>query len=339
MVYNEVDSGARYDHQCYINTQKQTQIHIIFHFVEYSSVVWQQSNKQGNRIWVRHFFIFFFFAAFCLFVCLFVWCWPKRKIHHCSIINFTQLLANYFVLLPQVYKFSVLLTFRMGYFLLAAPPHNNTVCNRPSTLRLRVVCFSQTHCHYRRGTYTDGACEKRGPLCCTGLSQDFHRIAIHEMIFPNFRHLLIIHPFVRTKTANAHTRKWKEKEKNKITKMSLAKKEKKPRPIWHAFKWKKWWNVSLYVPQTSIFISYLPNFSKYFLLITKRPPAIIGVSMAVVGSLCRWARSSMLRYSHLNTCRDGNVIKMTFDSFSFKSMSIEGQTLALSYQIPIETTT
>lgn len=70
MVYNEVDSGARYDHQCYINTQKQTQIHIIFHFVEYSLVVWQQSNKQGNRIWVRHFFIFFFFAAFCLFVCL-----------------------------------------------------------------------------------------------------------------------------------------------------------------------------------------------------------------------------------------------------------------------------
>lgn len=53
---------------------------------------------------------------------------------------------------------SLLLTFRMGYFLLTAPPHNNTACNRPSTLRPRVVCFSQIHCHYRRGTYTGDAC-------------------------------------------------------------------------------------------------------------------------------------------------------------------------------------
>lgn len=56
------------------------------------------------------------------------------------------------------------------------------------------------------------------------------------------------------------------------------------------------------LPQTSIFISYFPNFSKYFLFMTNRPPAIIGVSIAVVGSLWRSARSSKLKYSHLNTC-------------------------------------
>lgn len=55
------------------------------------------------------------------------------------------------------------------------------------------------------------------------------------------------------------------------------------------------------LPQTSIFISYFPNFSKYFLFITKRPPAIMGVSIEVVGSLCRSARSSNDKYSHLNT--------------------------------------
>lgn len=54
-------------------------------------------------------------------------------------------------------------------------------------------------------------------------------------------------------------------------------------------------------PQTSICVSYLPSFSKYALLMTNSPPAIIGVLMACVGSFCLACRSAWLRYSHLKT--------------------------------------
>lgn len=103
---------------------------------------------------------------------------------------------------------SVLLTFQMGYFLLTAQPHNNTVCNRPSILRLRVVYFLQTHCHYRRGMCTDGACGTHAQHDYMELSQGCHCIAIHGMIFPNFHHLLIIHSSI-----NPTTRARNEKKK------------------------------------------------------------------------------------------------------------------------------
>lgn len=51
-------------------------------------------------------------------------------------------------------------------------------------------------------------------------------------------------------------------------------------------------------PHTSIFISYVPNFSKYFLSIENKPPAIIGVLMIPVGSVRRAALSGPLKYSH-----------------------------------------
>jgi len=54
-------------------------------------------------------------------------------------------------------------------------------------------------------------------------------------------------------------------------------------------------------PQTSIWVSYLPSFSKYALLMTNSPPAIMGVLMACVGSFCLACRSAWLRYSHLKT--------------------------------------
>lgn len=81
------------------------------------------------------------------------------------------------------------LTFRMECFWPVARPHSSTVCNRPSTLRPRVVCFSQTHCHCRQGMCTDVVYGIRARLDCTEVFPVNRRIAIHGMKSPDFRRL------------------------------------------------------------------------------------------------------------------------------------------------------
>lgn len=88
-------------------------------------------------------------------------------------------------------------------------------------------------------------------------------------------------------------------------------------------------------PQTSIFMSYLPSFSKYALLITKRPPAIIGVWIGDVGSFCLICLSCWERYSHLNTRFQSNPPRKSADAPMYWNVSIEitsmtGQTTRVS---------
>ena len=59
-------------------------------------------------------------------------------------------------------------------------------------------------------------------------------------------------------------------------------------------------------PQTSICVSYFPSLSKYGLLMTNSPPAIMGVRIACVGSFCLDCLSTWLRYSHLKTRLQSN---------------------------------
>ena len=81
------------------------------------------------------------------------------------------------------------LTFQMKCSWPMAPPHNNIVCNRPSTLRRPVVYSLRKHFHCHRGTCTDAVCGRRDQHDCMELSLSCHRIARLEKKFPNFHRL------------------------------------------------------------------------------------------------------------------------------------------------------